>query len=990
MTPAKFIRKWGPTGTAHKLNERAGAQLHFMDLCQILDVPGPDDPETYCFERGFKRSSSQQGFADVWKRGHFAWEYKAPGKSLTDALQQLMQYALPLENPPLLIVSDRERIEIHTHFTGHPSQCTRLRQDELIDPKVASLLRDAFVDPYRFKPERNNKEITEAAASAFAAMADRLRNGGTPSLIAAHFLTQCLFCFYAEDAGLLSNNVFKRVVGRQIEPTALRRRLSELFTVMRKGGDFGSDDILWFNGGLFNVIDVPVLTTEDTTTLREASHLNWKAIDPSIFGTLFERGLDPSKRSQLGAHYTDAATVSRLIEPIIRRPLLEEWDEVKREIAGLLSSRDYMNVRAKGVPSKSQELKARHAGIRSQASKANRHAKDLFAGFLERLNQYRVLDPACGSGNFLYLALKALKDVELQANVDAEELGLERQFPVTGPHNVLGIEVNEYASELARATIWIGELQWLSANGYGWKTNPVLEPLDQIERRDALLTSDGAEASWPHADTLVGNPPFVGDKKMRNELGNDYTEHLRAVYKGRVPGGADLVCYWFEKARAHIEAGALKRAGLVSTNSIRGGKSREVLDRVCNSTRIFEAWSDMPWINNGAAVRVSLISFGSAKQASVLDGTEVARIGANLEAAVESIHTGVILPGTKGASFQGPVKVGSFDIPGELARQWLQLPNPGGRSNSHVLPPWVNGLDVVRRPSDTWIIDFGIKCTEADAALFEAPFAYVEQKVKAARLAQRRESRAKFWYLHGETVPGLRKAVCGITRYAVTPRVAKHRIWAWRDVSVLPDSAVVIVARSDDTTFGLLHSRMHELWSLGMCTWLGKGNDPRYTPTTCFETFPFPTGMMPAETAHQRTETLSNGAHVPATLPPEVRVNADAIASAAHRLTTLRDAWLNPPEWTQRIPEVTPLGMTSSLYPERIVARLGFEGELAKRTLTNLYNKYPAWLAAAHTALDSAVAAAYGWNDWSPKMKDEEILLRLLALNRERASCVDQ
>jgi hypothetical protein len=193
------------------------------------------------------------------------------------------------------------------------------------------------------------------------------------------------------------------------------------------------------------------------------------------------------------------------------------------------------------------------------------------------------------------------------------------------------------------------------------------------------------------------------------------------------------------------------------------------------------------------------------------------------------------------------------------------------------------------------------------------------------------------------------------------------------------------MARADDTTFGILHSRFHELWSLRMCTWMGQGNDPRYTPTTCFETFPFPAGLTPAHTAHQRTETLPDGAVLPADLPAEVRASAAPIARAAARLVALRETWLNPPEWTERVPEVVPLGMTTSPYPDRIVAKPGHEKDLAKRTLTNLYNQRPAWLAHAHETLDAAVAAAYGWADYSPTMPDEEILRRLLALNLVRA-----
>jgi hypothetical protein len=559
MHAGDFIRKWGPGSPAHELNERAGAQAHFIDLCRVLGVPEPDDPDRYCFERGVTKTGSSagrtDGFADVWLRAAFAWEYKAPGKSLEGALKQLMMYALPLENPPLLVVSDRQRIEIHTHFTGTPSEKHVIALDDIARPDVQQRLRALWLAPDSFKPARSNRDITEEAARTFAGTAERLRAAGVAGHQVSHFLTQCLFCFFAEDVGLLPAHLFERLVGVQVAPARLSAQLEKLFEAMRDGGLFGVDAVPWFNGGLFQEIVVPPLADADVAALKAASALNWSAIDATIFGTLFERGLDLAKRSQLGAQFIDAATIMRLVEPVVQRPLLAEW-AVQRSV-----------------------IEAALAKSKRHRDKAYRVAQAAFVGFLERLKAYRVLDPACGSGNFLYLALKCLKDIEHQVNLEAEALGLERQHDVTGPHNVLSIEINEYAAELARVTVWIGELQWRIQRGYGFKTHPVLEPLDHIECRDALLKADGSEATWPRADAAVGNPPFVGDKKMRGELGDAYTERLRAAYQGRVPGGADLVCYWFEKARAQIEAKTLQRAGLVATNSIRGGRNRVVLDR---------------------------------------------------------------------------------------------------------------------------------------------------------------------------------------------------------------------------------------------------------------------------------------------------------------------------------------------------------------------------------------------------------------------------
>jgi type II restriction/modification system DNA methylase subunit YeeA len=662
-----------------------------------------------------------------------------------------------------------------------------------------------------------------------------------------------------------------------------------------------------------------------------------------------------------------------------------------------------------------QQIRALAAKITKKGDKHYRAAHALFVTWLDELKNYRALDPACGSGNFLYLALKCLKDVEHHSHLQATELGLDREADlVTGVHNVLGLELNEYAAELARVTVWIGELQWRLAHGYEFKTNPVLDTLEHIECRDALLTEGGGEAAWPAADVVVGNPPFLGDKKMRAELGDAYTTQLRSTYEGRVPGGADLVCYWFDKARAQMAAGQLQRAGLVTTNSIRGGANRKVLDAICAQTRIFEAWSDEPWVNEGAAVRVSLVAFGEAAQTAQLDGAEAPTIHADLTAGTDTssaLDLSRAKPtNTSGTSFIGTQKGGAFDIPGDLAREWLTQPNPHGRSNAEVLAPWINGLDITRRPNGLWIIDYN-DLPSAEAALFEKPWNHCEQCVRPTRDGNREERSGAQWWKLQRTRPDMKASLKKLSRYIATARVSKFRLFAWQPITVIPDSQVVVVARADDTTFGILHSRFHELWSLRMCTWLGKGNDPRYTPTTCFETFPFPAGLTPADTAHQRTEVVEGGALIPADLPDTLlaenfkpneppapvhqaqaaiktiapRPAAMVIAQAAQRLNTLRQAWLNPPEWTDTVPEVVPLGLERSPYPDRTVPKPGFEKDLAKRTLTNLYNLRPAWLAAAHAQLDAAVAAAYGWADYTADLPDDEILRRLLALNLERS-----
>lgn len=983
-----FIEKWSPGGKSYKLGERAGAQAHFLELCAILEVEAPDDADQYCFERGFRGVVSGRGFADVWKRGHFGWEYKAPKGNLGAALQQLILYALPLENPPLLVVSDRLTIEIHTHFTGHPSERTVLSLGDLKDPAARDLLRAVFTDPNRFRPRKTVQQLTEDAASTFALIADRMRARGVHPRRAAHFLTQCVFCFFADDAGLLPADVFKRLVQKKITSRGLQKSLTELFERMQAGGSFGVDDIPWFNGGLFKEIDIPDLHDEDLAALSKAASEDWRCIDAAIFGTLFERGLDPSKRAQLGAHYTDPGTIERLLEPAIRRPLLAEWEGLRDRISVLLSKRDYARVRAKGVPSRSPGLKDRFARLRTQANEAEREAKALYSAFLERLSSFRVLDPACGSGNFLYMALKCLKDVEHIASLEAEELGLERQISVTGPHNLLGIETNEFASELAKVTVWIGELQWLRDHGYMVHETPILQPLDHIQTDDALIKQDGSVNTWPAATVIVGNPPFLGTKKQWKQLGVDYSQRLRAHYINRVPAFADLVCYWFSNAHQAICEGRAAVAALVATNSIRGGLNRKVLDDIVKDCEIFEAWDELPWVNEGASVKVSLVAFTRKGhgQPIRLNGESVSRINPDLTSG-SPVSTAAQLSENLNCCFCGTVKGGPFECDAHLAGQWINMPNPNGLSNATVLRRWANGLDVVRRPTARWLVDFGCDMPEDDARLFEAPYRHVKQKVYPLRLASNRESYRKFWWLFAEPVPKMRKAVKTLSRQLVTVMVAKHRVFTWMDRRILADHALAVVAREDDFTFGVLHSRHHRVWSLRLGTSLE--DRPRYTPTTCFETFPFPVGLTPSDTSSQMTETLADGCLIPAGLSSDLKATAAEVAKAAKKLFDLRERWLNPPEWIQSVPGTAAIGAADSPYPDSVIPRETLTSEdrkaLEKRTLTNLYNDPPDWLLAAHEVLDRAVASAYGW-DYKADTSDEEILSLLLAENQARSS----
>ncbi|MCY3022937.1 MAG: hypothetical protein NTW87_28505, partial [Planctomycetota bacterium] len=684
-----------------------------------------------------------------------------------------------------------------------------------------------------------------------------------------------------------------------------------------------------------------------------------------------------------------------LVQPVLMAPLRREWEEVKKKALAKLQRRD---------ESKGKE----HA-------KHDKELLKLLEDFAHRLSLVKVLDPACGSGNFLYVSLRMLKDLEKEVVTLAAKCG-HNLFRFVGPEQLYGIEINPYAAELARLVVWIGHIQWDKDNGLYRPEVPILKPLENIKEMDAILDcglgiadcglakgrtkrrtagqgSSGTRAKeprWPECDVIVGNPPFLGGKLMRRLLGDEYMGALFKMYEDRVPHEADLCCYWFEKARAHIKAGKCKRAGLLATQGIRGGKNREVLKRIKETGNIFFAISDRQWWDpHGANVHISMVGFddGTEKE-RVLDGQTASAVDANLSRVADT-SSAARLKENLDIAFMGDTKGGAFDIQGEQAFKWLDQPNPHGRPNSDVLVPWVNGKDITSRPRGCWIVDFGLGLPKAEAAMFEQPFAHVKTQVKPERDSNNREVYKRLWWQHVEARPAMRNALAPLPRFIATTTVSKHRLLFWLSAPTSPDHQLIVFARADDYFFGVLHSRLHEVWALKLGTRLE--TRPRYTPTTCFETFP-----LPKPTAEQE----------------------QAIAAAAKELDTLRTNWLNPPEWTKEEVLEFPgsvngpwaryihcgLGIAdcglanerrekSSIrnpqseigtvrYPRTVPLDADCAAKLAKRTLTNLYNERPTWLDLAHKKLDAAVCAAYGW---PADMSDEEILKRLLELNLERA-----
>jgi type II restriction/modification system DNA methylase subunit YeeA len=517
-----------------------------------------------------EKTGGGSGYADVWYLDHFAWEYKGKKKDLAAAYRQLLTYRENLANPPILVVCDMDRFEVHTNFTGTVKDVYAFNLADLgVNAAFAAcklppldVLRAAFEDPERLRPNRTTAQVTEEAAGEFSKLALSLRDRGAEPHEAAHFLIRLLFCLFAEDVGLLPESVFSRLVeNTRTRPLEFKKRLMDLLDQMATGGSFGPHDIDHFNGGLFDGNEALELTSADLAVLGKAAKLDWSNIEPSILGTLFERSLDPGKRSQLGAHYTSREDILLIVEPVLMAPLRREWDSVRAEAERLAASRRALIDKPPGVVTTKKE--------RADADKILDRMLQLLQSFTDRLVSVNVLDPACGSGNFLYVALRQMLDLEKEVISFGAFNGLTGFFPRIAPEQMRGIEINEYAHELASVTVWIGYIQWMRENGFGYDRNPILRKIENIRYMDALLeiAPDGTVTApeWPEADVIIGNPPFLGDKKMRAELGDEYVDRLRQFYEGEVPGGADLVTYWFHRARKAISEGKYKRAGLLAT-----------------------------------------------------------------------------------------------------------------------------------------------------------------------------------------------------------------------------------------------------------------------------------------------------------------------------------------------------------------------------------------------------------------------------------------
>lgn len=1003
ITPEAFIQKWSKA----QLSERAASQEHFIDLCHLLGQPTPAEAdstgEDYCFEKhvkvvgaASKGSKGDAGFVDVWKRGYFAWEYKRKDKhkSLDEAYRQVYQYRDALDNPPLTVVCDISTIEIRAHFNNYPTEKTVIKLEEI--PGRVDLLRRVFTAPETFKPSKTREELTGDLAEVFGDLADKLleRADTVPATLfhghgdpVAHFLMKVMFCLFAEDVGLLPDKLFTKLVNRcMLEPQNFQPFCAELFEKMKKGGWYGNDRVEWFNGGLFDEAPPHALGVTEMPLLTKAATRPWQAVEPSIFGTLFERILDPKKRAQIGAHYTSKADILLVIDPVIMTPLRRKWSALQDQIAP-----DLEKIAAEKDRKKREVYSA---PIRKAVDEYRRH-----------LGSQRILDPACGSGNFLYVALQQLLDLDDEVVRFVKRYDIDvNPMPYIRPTQLHGIEINPYAAELAQVVVWIGYLQWIAEHNITNDKRPILDKLVTIQNEDAILDSSKPNLpvpkQWDKVDFIIGNPPFLGSKVFRKSgLSDDY---LNAIWKAfDLPRSSDLCCYWFELARQQIEKYPKTRVGLLATQGIRRGENRTVLERIKQSCNIFEAWSDREWVLDGAMVHVSIVAIDNGTETERrLDGKPIDEINADLRVGADLADVRT-LDQNLGLGFMGVTPAGKFDVSYEKARELLESPNVSGARNAQVVRPWVNAVDLTGRGRAAWIVDFGCDVDLATASEYEAPFKFVREVVAPTRAGYRTGKRG-YWCFERPR-PEMRGAIGSKTRYLVTPLVSKHRPFTWVTSPTLCANLLVVFARSDDYFFGVTQSSVHEGWARRQASQLREAESgTRYTTTTCFETFPLPWPPGKEDVKHPAYKRISE---------------------AAKQLNEQRERWLNPPEWLEPLAkkideadkfEDVPKEARALIRQSAIMAAAAKDPRLKKRTLTNLYNERPTWLRIAHEQLDRAVLAAYaaidpkgGWSeDWAEVWTDtgagqplpadhplaakraeidQKVLANLLRLNHARA-----
>lgn len=1036
-----FIPRWRQTGGS----EIANTQSFINELCGLLGVAPPEGSKSnvhlndYVFERSVFQDNGDgtQSFGriDLYKRSSFILEAKqgseadhlaadkgeddldlfgqtasvrvkrgtamrgTPGwaKAMLQAKGQAERYAkaLPVDHgwPPILMVADIGYcIEVYADFTGtgkayaqFPDRARyRIMLEDLRDPDVQERLRAIWTDPKSLDPTARAARVTRDIANLLATVARRIEKRGYSAETTSGFLMRVLFTMFAEDSGLIPHGSFTGLLKAQrANPEHLEHQLSALWAAMDKG-EFSPAlgvPLKKFNGYLFKERTAIPLDVEELDVLIAAGEHVWTEVEPAIFGTLLERALNPKERSKLGAHYTPRAYVERLIAPTIMEPLRADWDGVRGAAATLIEE--------------------------GKAGEARAHVE----AFHSKLAQTKVLDPACGTGNFLYVALARMKELEGEVIDLLIELGddqyvAEMSGHTITPENFLGIEINPRAAAIAQLVLWIGYLQWhFRVNGRDRAPpEPILRDVRTIENRDALIDWDdrvlevdgdgkpvsrwdgetmkehavtgrkvpdeGARievyryvkpraAKWPKADFIVGNPPFIGGKDVRDRLGDGYFDALFATTD--VPESADFVMHWWDKAATAVRKGGARRFGFVTTNSITQVFSRRVIAKHLDAKdrlSLLFAIPNHPWVDekDGAAVRIAMTVAAKGKAVgqvlSVMDESgapdhlvyteRVGDISSDLRVGADVTSVAALKANERLASRGVPLHGKGFlvepdQVPQIAARTSQDLPD--------IVFPYRNGRDLAGKPRGVWVIDtYGL--TEAQLrAGYPNAYQHLLMNVKPERDQNKRGHRSERWWLHGEPVEMMRQGRKGLSRYIATIETAKHRVFQFLPMSILPDNMLVCIALDDGWHLAVLSSKFHVPWAIASGGRLGMGDDPRYSKSRCFDPFPFPED-------------------VPEAVQNRARAEAETLDSLRKRVLEEHD-------------DLTLTKLYNTLGALREGRALtNVERDIHDRGLVTLIRQH-------HDAIDALVAEAYGW---PVDLSDEDILTRIVALNKERTA----
>jgi hypothetical protein len=879
-----FVTRWsGYAGT-----ERAEAQTFLNDLFACY---GSDRKDVGARFEEFKTSS---GFMDLFWPEVLIVEMKHPKQPLERAADQRERYWRESADQAAGIGAARYVLACNFHdfelwepgrFPGTPLATFTL--EEL--PDRYDLLQ-FLSDPSRQAVVlEHRRELTTEAARHIAQLYESLKDrSAAPVDEIQRFTMQAVWCFFAEDLGMLDGYPLQSIVNdllTQAHPDSARD-IGYLFTLLNQKTNRNRTGLYagtrYVNGDLFTKPAMVALNRDELLHLKDAAEFDWQAVDPTIFGSLLEGVLGQERRWELGAHYTHEVDILKIVVPTIVRP----WRE------------------------------------RIDATTTPQQARDL----LDELCAFRVLDPACGSGNFLYVAYRELRALEVMLKQRIGALARQTGAPMpTGrlPYypltNLHGIDIERAAVLIARVTLWMGHRQMIEQFG---EAEPPLPLVDL----PAIRSADALRVAWPEVDAIIGNPPFLGSQHVRAALGEQYLDWLKEEFG---VGVKDICTYWFRRAQDHLKPG--QRAGLVGTNSVAQNRARGAsLEYIAtNGGVITDAVSSQKWPGD-AKVHVSLVNWvkqpAEQPTAYSLDGEEVAGITTSLRGAVAGGCVPVPLAANKGKCFQGPIPVGGgFIIDEDEAHALLARDEA---DYTEVVRPYLIGEDIadgVEQTPSRWIIDFAQRPLE-ESSRYTAALAIVRQRVKPFRETVQRRARRERWWLFGENATGMRRALAPLSRFVAGTATGKRLLLAWEPPEVCPSNLNNVFAFDDDYSMGILLSRAHDAWAWARSSTLE--TRLRYTPSSAFETFPF---------------------------PDPVSGEARARVAAA----------------------------SSALYARR--SELCLEHNIG---LTRLYNLMDEGgftdLKALHLALDRAVAAAYGWPE--QVAQDGPELVRLLTeRNREIA-----